>query len=131
VLALHLAAVPRYIPLTRVLLGGLAEGAFEGRTSSLTLYQLLAEPHRRGREDTAARVEACIAALPGLQVEPLTATIAGQAAAVRAQIGGSFERAAQIATALAGDAELFVTQRSTLRRIAGLGVEQLDTHATG
>lgn len=129
VFALHLAASSRYLPLTRALLRGLERGDFEGRTSALTLYQLLAEPQRRGREAEAQRVEGCIAALPGLLVVPLTPSIAGQAAAVRAQIGGSFERAAQIATALTGDAELFVTQRSTLRRIAGMGVEQLDAHA--
>jgi len=131
VFAVHLAGIPRYLPLTRALLGGLADHAFEGRTSALTLYQLTAEPYRRGRDEAAARVEACVTALPGLRVEPLTASLASQAAAVRAQIGGTFERAGQIATALAGDAELFVTQRSTLRRIAGLGVEQLDAYLTG
>lgn len=128
VIALHVAAHPRYLPLTRIVLGGLAAGEFEGRTSALTLYQLLAEPYRRGREDTAAQLERYLAALPGLQVVPLSATIAGQAAQVRAQIGGTFERAAQIATALHGDAELFMTQRSALRRIAGMGVEQLDSY---
>ena len=129
VLGLHLTGDPRYLPLTRTLLQGLSGSAFEARTSSLSLYQLLVEPYRRGQEDTAETIESCLVALPGLVIVPVTPAIARQAAQVRAQIGGSQARAVQIATALAGDAEVFVTQRSALRRIAGMGVEQLDAYA--
>jgi hypothetical protein len=128
VVALHLAGDPRYLPLTRVVLGGLRDGAFEGRTSAVTLYQLLVQPYRLGQERTADRVERLLAALPGLEIVPVSATIARQAAQVNAQIGGGLTRAIQIATALAGDSEIYVTQRSALRRIAGLGVAQLDTY---
>jgi hypothetical protein len=131
VLALHLTAHPSYVALTRSLLSGLRDGAFEGRTSAVSLFQLLAEPYRRGDEEAAEKVQACLAALPGLEIVPVTAAIAGQAAQVRAQIGGSFERAVQIATALGADAELLVMQRSTLRRIAGMAVEQLDAYVPG
>lgn len=131
VLGLHLTADPRYVPLTRVLLNGLASGDFDGQTSALSLYQLLVEPFRHGKELEAETIEACLNALPGLRVIPVTPIIARQAAQVRAQVGGSVERATQIATALATDAEVFVTQRSTLRRIAGMGVEQLDAYGEG
>ena len=128
VLALHLAGDPHYLPLTRVVLGGLRDGEFEGRTSAVTVYQLLVEPYRSGHEQTAERVEMLMAALPGLEIVPVSPTIARQAAQVKAQIGGGLTRAIQIATALAGDAEIYVTQRSALRRIAGLRVAQLDAH---
>ena len=128
VLALHLAADPRYVPLTRVVLGGIRDGEFEARTSAISVYQLLAEPYRSGHDSTAVRVEMLLSALPGLEVVPLSATIAGQAAQVKAQVGGSLTRAIHIATGLAGDSELFVTRRSALRRIAGLGIEQLDAY---
>lgn len=129
VFALHLTAHPRYATLTRCVLEGLRDGLFEGRTSAVTLYQLLAEPYRRGDSDAADRMQSLLAALPGLEIVPVTAVIAGRAAQVKAQIGGSLERAIQIATALGADAELLVTQRSTLRRIAGMPVEQLDGYA--
>jgi hypothetical protein len=48
---------------------------------------------------------------------------------VRAQLGGSTERAVQIATALSEQAELYLTQRSAFRRVAGMGVESLDLFA--
>ncbi|MEK6253774.1 MAG: hypothetical protein N2B05_03660, partial [Gemmatimonadales bacterium] len=84
-----------------------------------------------GHEAKAERVEVLVAALQGLEIVPVSATIARQAAQVKAQIGGGLPRAIQIATALAGDSEVYVTRRSTLRRIAGLGVAQLDAYRQG
>jgi len=126
VLALHLAGEPTYLPLTRAALGGMRDGEFSGLTSAMSVFQLLVEPYRSGAEATAEEVDRLLMSLPGLQIVPVSATISGQAAQVKAQIGGSVARAVQIATALASDAEVFVTQRSALRRIAGLGVLQLD-----
>ena len=128
VLGLHLTGNARYLPLTHTLLRGLEKGDFVGRTSAVSLYQLLVEPFRVGQDAQAETIEACLAALPGLEIVPVSPVIARQAAQVRAQLGGSVERATQIATALATDADAFVTQRSALRRIAGMGVEQLDTY---
>ncbi len=128
VLALHLAGDTSYLPLTRVVLGGLRDGEFTGFTSSISLYQLLVEPYRSGQEKLAERVEILMAALPGLEMVPVSGTISRQAAQVMAQIGGSLTRAIQIATALSSDSEIYVTQRSGLRRIAGLGVAQLDAY---
>ena len=126
VLALHLTGEPSYLPLTRVALGGMRDGDFSGLTSALSVFQLLVEPYRSGTEGAAEEVERLLMSLPGLEIVPLSATISGQAAQVKAQVGGSLARAVQIATALGSDAEVFVTQRSALRRIAGLGVLQLD-----
>lgn len=131
VLALHLTGNSTYLPLTRAVLGGLRDSDFQGRTSAIAIYQLLVEPYRSGQEQTAEHVERLVAALPGLEVVPVSATICRQAAQVKTQIGGGLARAIQIATALAGDAQVYVTQRSTLRRIAGLRVAQLDAYLRG
>ena len=104
---------------------------FTAFTSAITIYQLLVEPYRSGHEAVAERVEMLVAAVHGLEIVPVSATIARQAAQVKAQIGGELSRAIQIATALAGDSEIYVTRRSTLRRIAGLGVAQLDAYRRG
>lgn len=128
VLALHLAGDPAYLPLTRLALGGIRDGELSGLTSALSVYQLLVEPYRSGAEGSAERIERLLSGLPGLEIVPVSPALAAQAAQVKAQIGGSLTRAVQIATALASEAELYVTPRSALRRIAGLGVMQLDAY---
>jgi hypothetical protein len=129
VIALHAVAHPRYVPLTRVLFGALAEGEIEAQTSALTLFQIGVEAYRRGQPEAAERAERALAAIPGLRLVPVTPALARQAAQVRAQLGGRPERAVQVATALAGGAGLFLTQRSAIRRVAGMAVDSLDLYA--
>ena len=126
VLALHAAAVAGTLPLTRSLFRAMETGQVSAQTSALSLYQLLVESYRRGEESTAARIEQLIGSIPGLRVIPLDGRIARQAAQVRAQIGGRVERSVQLATALSEGADLFLAQRSSLRRVAGMAVESLD-----
>ncbi len=131
ILALHMAGNRRYTPLTRALLEMLAEGEATASTSALTIYQLLVEAYRRGETDTAATAERYLTTLPGLDVVDLTPAIARQAAQVRAQLGGSAERAVQIATALSEGAHVYLTQRSTFRRVAGMSVESMELFTEG
>lgn len=126
VLALHAAALPGTLPLTRGLFGALAAGEVRAQTSALSFYQLLVEAYRRGEAATAERAERLIGSIPGLAIVPVTPRIARQAAQVRAQLGGRPERAIQLATALSEEADLFLTQRSALRRVAGMAVESLE-----
>jgi len=127
VLALHAAAHPETLPLTRALFDSLAAGDLRGQTSALSVYQLLVEAYRRNEPETAERAERLLGSIPGLAIVAVTPQIARQAAQVRAQLGGRPERAIQLATALSGQADLFLTQRSSLRRVAGLSVESLET----
>lgn len=129
VLALHLAGDSRYTPLTRAILGMLADDELRASTSALSVYQLLVEAYRRGEAETAATAERYLTTIPGLRVVDLTPGIARQASQVRAQLGGSTERAVQIATALSEGATVFLTQRSAFRRVAGMSVESLDLFA--
>ena len=129
ILALHLAGLNSALPLTRTLFRLMGDGEVQAQTSSLTLYQLLMEPYRRGEEATADRIEQLIGAVPGLRVIPLDGRIARQAAQVRARIGGRVERSVQLASALSEGADLFLTPHSSLRRIAGMGIESLDAFA--
>lgn len=130
VFALHLLGHPRYLPLTRMLFGLLSQDGVRASTSAVSVYQLLVEAYRRGEGDTARTVEQCLSTVPGLEVIPVTSAIARQSAEVRAQLGGSVERAIQIATALGGRAEVFLTQHSAFRRVAGMKVESLDLYST-
>ncbi|MFO7588611.1 MAG: PIN domain-containing protein [Gemmatimonadota bacterium] len=126
VLALHASAQAGALPLTRALFGALAAGELRAQTSALSFYQILAEAYRRGDAGTAERAERLLGSIPGLAIVAVTPRIARQAAQVRAQLGGGPERAIQLATALSEDADLFLTQRSALRRVAGMAVESLE-----
>ncbi|MGI9038911.1 MAG: type II toxin-antitoxin system VapC family toxin [Gemmatimonadota bacterium] len=129
VLALHLTGHGRYTPLTRMLLGLLSDDELSATTSAISIYQLLVEAYRRGETDTAATAERYLTTIPGLSVVDVTPAIARQASQVRAQLGGSPERALQIATALSARAEVYLTQRSAFRRVAGMSVESLDLYS--
>lgn len=130
-LASHLVGRDRYVELTRLLFDVLAEGEVRGQTSALTLYQLLAEPYRRGDEEEARRAGDYLTAVRGLEQVSVTAGLARQAARVRARLGGRTERAVQIATALDAGADLYLDLDSGLRRIAGTEVLDLEDYAGG
>ena len=134
VIALHLLARPPYAALTRLLFEGLRSGDVKGQTSAISLYQLLVEPYRRGRDDLARRAAEDLTAFRGLEIVPVEAPIARQAAEVRARLGGRLERALHLATALRANADLLLTQDSGLRRVAGIAILDLDDYrprATG
>jgi predicted nucleic acid-binding protein len=128
VLAYHLLGRAPYADLARLLLEGVRSGRIEAQTSAVSLYQLLAEPYRAGAEEAAARAARYVSAFPGLEMVPVDASVARQAAQVQARLGGRPERSIQVATALAGDADLFVTRGSGLRRIAGMEVLDLEDY---
>jgi predicted nucleic acid-binding protein len=125
VFAHHLVASPEYVDLTRTVFDLLSADRMAGQTSAVSLYQILAEPYRRGESGTAEDVGKRLSGCPGLDVVPVTAEIAAQAAQAQAQLGGRIERAIQIATAVDGGADLYLTEGSRLRRIAGIPVADL------
>lgn len=129
VLAFHLLGDARYVQLTRLLFAGLKTGAVRGQASAISLYQILAEPYRRGHRERAEEVAKRLTVVQGLEYLPVTSEIAAQGAEVRAQLGGRAERAIQIATALAGGADLYLTEGSGLRRIAGISFLNLEDFA--
>jgi len=105
---------------------GIASGSIKAQTSSLTLYQVLAEVYRRGKPAAARDVERNLRLYPRLSIVSASPEIAVQAAEVRARLGGRPERALQIATALVSGAEVYLTSRSGLRRIAGMQVLNIE-----
>ena len=129
VIASHLLAVPEYLALTRALFDLLSAGRVMGQTSALSLYQILAEPHRRGEARLAEHVQKRLSGCPGLEIVPVTPGIAAQAAQAQAQLGGRIERSIQISTAVERGADLYLTVGSRLRRIAGIAVADLKEFA--
>lgn len=131
VLAHHLLGDERFTGLTRLLFEGLREGGVEAQTSAVSLYQLLAEPYRRRRDEDARSAADYLTAVRGLEIVPVTADVARRAAQVRARLGGRPERAVQIATAVEGGADVLLARSSGIRRVAGTEVVDLEDYAEG
>lgn len=129
VLAYHLLGDRRYLELLRLLFAGIRSGSIRGQTSALALYQLLVEPWRQGEGERAKELARHLTVFPGLEVRPVSAVIAAQAAQVRARLGGRLERAVHVATALETGADAYLTEGSGLRRIAGMSVLNLEDFA--
>lgn len=126
VLGYHLLGREPEVELTRLLFASIRDGEADAQTSSVSFYQLLAEPYRRGEPDAAETAGKLLEGLRGLEVIPLTSSLAGQAARVRARLGTGTAPSVQIATAVTEGADLFLTDGSGLRRVAGVRVENLD-----
>lgn len=125
VIGYHLLGSRPEVELTRLVFAAIREGAVDARTSAITLYQLLAEPYRRGEAEVAEEAGKLLSGLRGLEVVPVTGELAGQAARVRARLGTGTAASVQIATAVTREAGLFLTDGSGLRRVAGVRVENL------
>ena len=126
VLALHLLGEQDLSERTNEIMTALQTGRVQAQTSALSLYQILAEVYRSGRSDLAGEIAKALQVYTGLTMIPATPDVAVQAAEVRAQLGGRPERALQIATALGKGAEIYVTTRSGLRRIAEMSVINIE-----
>lgn len=128
VLGYHLMADERRVELTRLLFAAVRRGEAAAQTSAVTLYQLLAEPYRRGEVELAEEAEKLLTGLRELEVLPVTPDLAAQAARVRARLGTGTATSAQIATAVTEGVDLFLTDGSGLRRVAGVRVERLEDY---
>jgi predicted nucleic acid-binding protein len=126
-----LIGLPPFVGLTRLLFAGLRSGKLRAQTSAISFYQLLTEPYRRGREDLALRAYKYVSGQRGLEIVPVTGAVARQAAEVQASVGGSHERSIQIATALDRGVRAYVTDKTALRRVAGMEVISLGDYTRG
>ncbi|MCZ6477569.1 MAG: hypothetical protein O6851_04560 [Gemmatimonadetes bacterium] len=123
--------LPPFIELTSLLFAGLRSGKLRAQTSAISFYQLLTEPYRRGRDDLALRAYKYLSGQRGLEIVPVTGAVARQAAEVQASVGGSHERSIQIATALGRGVRAYVTDKTALRRVAGMEVISLGDYTRG
>ncbi len=129
VIAYHLIGQPPAVDLTRLLFTSIRGGRVRAQTSALSIYQLMTEPYREGEDELAERAFKYLNGHPGLEILPVTAAVARQAAEVQAKLGGTPERSMQVATALLGGAKAYVAHKTALRRIAGMEIISLDDFA--
>lgn len=127
VLARHLRGRPPHTELTAALFEVAADGGPALQTSSFSVFQLMAEPYRRGEAELAERAATYLSAGP-VELVVVSEDVALRAAEVRARLGFGAGRCVQIATALETGADLYVVESSTLRRIAEVRILDLEAY---
>ncbi len=116
----HLEAHPRYLPLTRALLGQIEQGKPQGVLSPVTLMEITVRPWRLGRESLARQYEVLLTTFPHMHVVNVDRHVARRAAQLRARYDLRSPDALIAATALAQGATAFVTNDRRFSRLASL-----------
>ncbi len=114
----HLESHPAYSPLTKVVFEGIEAGIWAGITSAITLMELTVRPWQLNRGDIAREYEALLVNFPNLTLAIVDREVARRAAQLRAAYRLRPADALQIATCLAHQGDVFLTND---RRLARLG----------
>jgi predicted nucleic acid-binding protein len=122
----HVEAVAGYALPAGSVLRQMADGAFRGFTSVVTLMEIAVRPMQLGRPDIAATYEVFVEQLPNLTIVDIDRTVARQAAELRAKYRLHAADALQVAACLGLEATAFATNDKGLRRVQELDVLVLD-----
>ena len=119
----HFEQEPLFGPLATELLAAAEERRrCQLVTSTVALLELLVGPKRRGREDLCETYRAFLHSLSTLAVEPVTPRVADLGAGIRARYNVATPDSIHVATAIAADADAFVSEDGRLKRIAEIPV---------
>ncbi len=122
----HLQQHPRYLPVTRDLLGAWERGSHRGVTSVVSLSEVLVKPLRESDHAAAEEYRNLLATFPNLGLLGVTRNIAEGAARIRAIHGLDLPDAIHIATAVTGGATGFISNDPAFRRVRDIEVLLLD-----
>ncbi len=100
----------------------LANGAFVGVTSVLTLMEIAVRPLQLGRSDVAEEYEVLLANYPNLEVAAIDRPTARRAAELRARHRLRPADALQVAASLEHRATAFLTNDRDLRRVSEVDI---------
>lgn len=109
VFAYHLADHPQYSPLTTAVLAAVESGSLMGVVTTITLSELLAQPARAGNRRAMQEYELFLTHFPHLQLAPMDADLAREAALVRGETGLRTPDAIQVAAGRLFRADAIVT----------------------
>ena len=110
-----------YLATVELFFDALTAGEFRVVTSMLTLSEVLVEPVRHNDTPLADRYRAILLNTPGLTITPVCTPIVEKAAAIRsAHRRVRLPAAVQLATALIGRADFFLTNDIALPPLPGL-----------
>ncbi len=125
----HLEGSREYGVLTRVLFARIEGGELSACTSVLSVAEVLTGALKAGDELLAQLYRQLFDLMPNLAVRPIDADCAPLAARLRAESGLRTPDALQIAAAIQGGAEAFLTNDARLRPVPQLRVLLLSDYA--
>jgi len=111
-----------YSPLTFSIFKSLEEGSFNGITSILTLLEILVKPKKENNSILTERYKILLETFPNLQVKEINENIADIASSLRANYNINTPDAIQVATALDAQADRFITNDTSLKKITEIKV---------
>jgi predicted nucleic acid-binding protein len=117
---------PVYAGRLRMIIERFEAGQLHGYTSVITLTEVLTRPREIGAVDLVAAYRAVLLNSRNFTLVPIDATIADQAADLRARYRLRTPDALQLAVALAAGCQAFLTNDRQMRRITELRVLLLD-----
>lgn len=116
-----------YVDTVRPFFAALDAGEFRVETSALTLAEVLVLPLRRKEAALVERYRDILLNTPGLAIRPVSREIAEGAAEIRAVYGRvRTPDAVQLATALSGGAEFFLTNDAGIPDLPDLRMLRVD-----
>jgi len=111
-----------YSPLTFSIFDSLEKGNFNAVTSILTLLEILVKPKRENNSILTERYKILFETFPNLQVKELNENIADIASSLRANYNINAPDAIQVATSLEVQADVFITNDTSLKKITEIKV---------
>ena len=118
----------RFLPLVKALFEAIDRGDLVGVTSGLTLMEVLVVPYRSGNFALADRYEALLTNSRGLRFIEVDRRLLKAAAQIRATFKLKPPDAIQVAAALVGDCNSFLTNDRRIPAVPGLKFLQLKNY---
>lgn len=115
-------AVTEHAPAVDVLFGLIEGGEIEACTSELTLAEVLAKPFEAGRPDIAGIYEAMLSPSSWLSLLPVTRAILVEAARMQAPLALRLPDAIHVATAVAAECNVLLSNDRRIRTPTGLAL---------
>lgn len=122
----YLEEHPVYLPLLDPLFDAIEAGAVQAITSTVTLLEVLVAPHRDGNDDLVDRYRRMLLDTRGVDVRPVSEQVAETAARLRGDYTVRTPDAIQLATAICGQASIFLTNDRRLPSLPDIEVFLVD-----
>jgi predicted nucleic acid-binding protein len=119
-------AFPRHDALVTNVFSRVAEAQLVAVTSVITLAEVLVQPVQRGQRELQAAYTRLLRHSANFELLPVDIAVAEHAAELRARYRLRMPDALQVATALAGGCQAFLTNDHALTRVTDLRVLVLD-----
>ena len=120
---------PRFLPIVAPVFSAVASYRLPAITAGITLLETLVIPYRSGNTTLAARYETLLTKSRGIRFRDLDRPLLRSAAQLRAVFSIRTPDALQLAAALSGGCNVYLTNDRSLPRIPGLAILHVSDYA--